>query len=158
MIMAFLGGDDAGGGVMWAPQVIEEAAEHGLVLGENGKLYDTAKGEALPNGIAPMQVMSADELAKRPEPTTADVVPHYVARYLDLMALADHQPAKVIGPDAKLRDRPGFEVDFITRGSIPGDPYTCDVQEVLQDAFVRCWKKWRKGPSCIATFLPISNR
>jgi len=131
MIMAFLGGDDAGGGVMWAPQVIEEAAEHGLVLGENGKLYDTAKGVTLPDGIGPMPVMSAEELAKRPEPTTADVVPHHVARYLDLMALADHQPAKVIGPDAKLRDRPGFEVDFISRGSIPSDMYTCDVPEVL---------------------------
>ena len=30
--MAILGGDDAGGGVMWAPQVIEDAADHGLVL------------------------------------------------------------------------------------------------------------------------------
>ena len=41
MIMAILGGDDAGGGVEWAPQVIEEAKEHGLILGENGVLYDT---------------------------------------------------------------------------------------------------------------------
>jgi mannose-6-phosphate isomerase-like protein (cupin superfamily) len=32
MIMAILGGDDAGGGVIWAPQVIDEAASHGLVL------------------------------------------------------------------------------------------------------------------------------
>ena len=45
MIMAILGGDDAGGGVIWAPQVIEDAKDHGLVLGENGKLYDTKKGE-----------------------------------------------------------------------------------------------------------------
>ena len=43
MIMAILGGDDAGGGVHWAPQVIEDAADHGLILGENGKLYDTKK-------------------------------------------------------------------------------------------------------------------
>jgi len=43
-------GDDAGGGVNWAPQVIEEAADHGLVLAETGKLYDTKKGEALPEG------------------------------------------------------------------------------------------------------------
>ena len=28
MIMAILGGDDEGGGVVWAPQVIEEAKEH----------------------------------------------------------------------------------------------------------------------------------
>ena len=48
MIMAVLGGDDAGGGVIWAPEVIEDAKAHGLVLGENGSLYDTKKGEALP--------------------------------------------------------------------------------------------------------------
>ena len=48
MIMAILGGDDAfGGGVHWAPQVIEDAAEHGLILGENGKLYDQKKGPKL---------------------------------------------------------------------------------------------------------------
>ena len=42
MIMAVLGGD-AGGGVVWAPQVIEEAQAHGLVLAENGRLYDSQK-------------------------------------------------------------------------------------------------------------------
>ncbi len=131
MIMAFLGGDDAGGGVHWAPQVVEEAASHGLVLGENGTLYDTKKGESLPQGVSPMPLMSDEELAKRGEPTTADVLPNHVARYWDLMALADRQPAKVIGPDAKLRDRPGFEVDFITRGSIPEARYSCDAPEVL---------------------------
>ena len=47
MIMAILGGDDAGGGVVWAPQVIEEAKEHGLILGENGVLYDTKKSLCL---------------------------------------------------------------------------------------------------------------
>ena len=47
MIMAILGGDDAGGGVIWAPQVITDAKDHGLVLGENGKLYDEAKAEVL---------------------------------------------------------------------------------------------------------------
>ena len=44
MIMAILGGDDAGGGVIWAPQVLEDAKNHGLVLSEKGKLYDTKKG------------------------------------------------------------------------------------------------------------------
>ncbi|MFA3918734.1 cupin [Ruegeria hyattellae] len=131
MIMAFLGGDDAGGGVLWAPQVIDDAADHGLILGENGTLYDSKKGESLPYDVAPMPAMSDEELAKRSEPTTADVIPNYVARYWDLMALADRQPAKVIGPDAVLRDRPGFEADFITRGSISADTYKCNVAEVL---------------------------
>ncbi len=131
MIMALLGGDDAGGGVIWAPQVIEEAADHGLILGDNGILYDSKKGETLPQNVTPMPLMSEKELAKRGEPKTADVVPHYVARYWDLTALADKQPAKVIGPDAILRDRPGFEADFITRGSILKDRYACDEAEVL---------------------------
>ena len=43
MIMAILGGDDAGGGVIWAPQVIEDASDHGLVLSEKGRLYDTKR-------------------------------------------------------------------------------------------------------------------
>ena len=54
MLLAILGGDDAGGGVIWAPQVIEDASDHGLILAETGKLYDTSKGEVLPDGISPM--------------------------------------------------------------------------------------------------------
>lgn len=149
MIMAVLGGDDAGGGVNWAPQVIEEAASHGLVLGENGKLYDSRKGENLPADVGPMPLMSDDELAKRGEPTTAEVVPHYVARYLDLMALADRQPAKVIGPDAKLRDRPGFEVDFITRGSVPEGPQSCKVPVVLMPVRGYWRLEWEGGASTL---------
>ena len=117
MIMAVLGGDDAGGGVTWAPQVIEDAAAHGLVLGDNGRLYDTKKGHRLPSGVHPMQTLTEDQLAAYPEPTTRDVVPRHVARYWDLMALADHQPAKVIGTDGVLPDKPGFDVEFLTRGS-----------------------------------------
>ena len=131
MIMAILGGDDAGGGVIWAPQVIEDAADHGLVLSEEGKLYDTKKGQSLPDGVNPMPLLKEDELKTYPEPATTDVVPVYVARYWDLMALASGQPAKVIGPEAKLRDKPGFEVDFLTRGSISGDAYSVDKHEVL---------------------------
>jgi hypothetical protein len=48
MIMAILGGDDAGGGVIWAPQVITDAKDYGLMLGKNGKLYDTKKGQPCP--------------------------------------------------------------------------------------------------------------
>jgi len=131
MIMAILGGDDAGGGVIWAPQVIEDAAAHGLVLGKNGKLYDSKKGQSLPEGVLPMPVLSDAQLQAFPEPTTSDVVPHHVARYLDLMALSDRQPAKVIGVDAKLRDRPGFEVELLSRNSISDSDYTTDCHEVL---------------------------
>ena len=131
MIMAILGGDDAGGGVIWAPQVITDAKDHGLVLGENGKLYDTKKGQSLPDGVKPMPLLTDEELKAFPEPTALDVVPGYVARYWDLMALAGKEPAKVIGADAILKDRPGFEVELLTRGSIPEDAYTTDRHEVL---------------------------
>ncbi|SDE00293.1 Mannose-6-phosphate isomerase, cupin superfamily [Paracoccus isoporae] len=117
MIMAILGGDDAGGGVIWAPQVIEDARDHGLILSQKGKLYDSKKGQSLPDGEQPMPLLSDEELKAFPEPTTAEVVPNYVARYWDLVALADRQPARVIGADAKLRDKPGFEVDFITQST-----------------------------------------
>ncbi|NNL72107.1 MAG: cupin domain-containing protein, partial [Silicimonas sp.] len=84
MIMAILGGDDAGGGVIWAPQVIEDARDHGLVLGENGKLYDSKKGEKLPDGVKPMPLLTDDELKDYPEPTPMDVVGGYVRRYWDM--------------------------------------------------------------------------
>ncbi|PSL16073.1 cupin domain-containing protein [Shimia abyssi] len=117
MIMAILGGDDAGGGVMWAPQVIEDAADHGLVLAKTGKLYDTKKGDVLPDGVSAMPLMEATELAKRGEPTTVEVLPNHVARYWDMVALSDKAPVEVIGETGILRDKPGFEVNFVTRAS-----------------------------------------
>jgi mannose-6-phosphate isomerase-like protein (cupin superfamily) len=150
MIMAILGGDDAGGGVIWAPQVIEDAKAHGLVLGENGRLYDTKKGDKLPDGVKPMPLLSDEELKAFPELTAADVVPGHVARYWDLMALAEKEPAKVIGADARLRDRPGFEVELLTRGSIPGDPYAVDRHEVLM-VFRGHWRlTWDGGETVLA--------
>lgn len=149
MIMAVLGGDDAGGGVMWAPQVIEEAANHGLVLGENGKLYDTKKQQRLPEGIKPMPLMSAAELAKRPEPTTVDVLPNHVARYWDLYALADKEPAKVIGESGVLRDKPGFEVDFITRRSASEKMHSHDRPSVLMPVKGHWRVSWPGGSAVI---------
>ncbi|MEM8788807.1 MAG: cupin domain-containing protein [Pseudomonadota bacterium] len=119
MIMAILGGDDAGGGVIWAPQVIEDAADHGLVLAESGRLYDTKRGEALPDGAAPMPLLSDAELAGFPETPVEAVVPAYVARYWDMMARAGAGPCPVIGPEALIRDRPGFEVDFVSGTAAP---------------------------------------
>ena len=131
MAMAILGGNDAGGGVIWAPQVITDAKDFGLVLGKNGKIYDTNKGQKLPEGVPPMPLLTDEELKAFPEPTTRDVIPNHVARYWDMMALADRQPAKVIGPDAMLRDKPGFEVDFVTRGSLTETPYATPRHEIL---------------------------
>ncbi|MCT4611598.1 MAG: cupin [Pelagimonas sp.] len=117
MIMSILGGDDAGGGVTWAPHVIEDAQAHGLVLGENGVLYDSKKGETLPHNVSPMPLLNEEQLKDYPEVPVEGVIRDYVARYWDLMALGSSKPAKVIGEDALLKDKPGFKVDFLTRGS-----------------------------------------
>ena len=131
MIMAILGGNDAGGGVIWAPQVIEDATAHGLILGENGRLYDSKKGQSLPTGVGPMPLLTDAELKSFPEPSTKDVVPHYVARYWDMMALSDQQPIQVIGETGLLRDKPGFEVEFLSRHSLAGAVQESDRHNVL---------------------------
>lgn len=150
MIMAVLGGDDAGGGVNWAPQVIEDAADHGLILAETGKLYDTTKGESLPADVKPMSVMCEAELAKRGEPTTAEVLPNHVARYWDLVALADRKPANVIGETGILRDKPGFEVNFITRGSASLTPLSNERPSVLMPVKGHWRISWDAGETTLA--------
>jgi quercetin dioxygenase-like cupin family protein len=150
MIMAVLGGDDAGGGVTWAPQVIEDAGAHGLVLGENGRLYDTKRGQALPERVAPMPVLTEDQLAAYPEPTTAEVVPGYVARYWDLVALADRAPAHVIGDGAILHDRPGFDVHLVTRGSATDAPHAHDRPSVLMPVRGHWRLTWDRGETTLA--------
>lgn len=150
MIMAILGGDDAGGGVTWAPQVIEDARDHGLVLGENGRLYDSKKGEHPPEGVAPMPLLTDEELKAFPETPVRDVVRDYVARYWDLMALAAEEPAKVIGAEALLRDRPGFDVEFLTRGSLSETSYTLEAHEVLLVMRGHWRLAWEGGETVLA--------
>ncbi|MGY6549934.1 MAG: cupin domain-containing protein [Roseinatronobacter sp.] len=149
MIMAILGGDDAGGGVIWAPQVIEDARAHGLVLSETGKLYDTTRGAHLPDGIKPMPVLGADDLKVFPEPTTAQVVPHHVARYWDMMALSDRQPCKVIAADGLLRDRPGFEIELLSRHSLPDTTYALDRHEILMPMRGHWRLNWDSGTTVL---------
>ncbi|MCL4188122.1 MAG: cupin domain-containing protein [Rhodobacteraceae bacterium] len=150
MIMAILGGDDAGGGVIWAPQVIEEARAHGLVLGANGRLYDGKKGERLPDGVGPMPLLTEVELAAFPEPGTAEVIPGHVARYWDLVALADRRPATVIGAQGRLRDRPGFEVAFVTRGSAAEGLGESDRPTVLMPVKGHWRLSWPQGSATLA--------
>ena len=117
MLMAILGGDDAGGGVIWAPQVIEDARDHGLVLSERGKLYDSKRGQQLPAGEQPMKLLSDAQLQDFAEPSSMAVVGGYVRRYWDLVAISDKQPVCVIGERGVIRDKPGFELRFTSRAS-----------------------------------------
>ncbi len=150
MIMAILGGDDAGGGVIWAPQVIEDAQEHGLVLGENGSLYDSKKGQSLPEGVGPMPLLSDDELTSFPEPSTMQVVGGYVRRYWDLYALADASPTKVIGEAGVIRDKPGFEVNFVTRASAQATPTAFEMPSVLMPMRGHWKVSWSDGAATLA--------
>ena len=150
MLMALLGGNDAGGGVIWAPQVIEEASDHGLVLAETGRLYDTKKGEKLPEGVGPMPPLSERELAGFPEIPVEEVVPRFVARHLDMMALANGKPAMVIGERAMIVDRPGFQVDFITRSSISDEPCRTSRHEVLMVTEGHWKVQWDTGETILA--------
>ncbi|WP_171127099.1 MULTISPECIES: cupin [unclassified Ruegeria] len=134
MIMSILGGDDAGGGVTWAPQVIEDAQAHGLMLGDNGVLYDSKKGQELPHNVHPMPVLTDEQLKDYPEVPVEDVVGKYVARYWDLMALSANKPAQVIGENGLIKDKPGFEVDFLGRGSSVTDPVVAEKPVVLMPA------------------------
>jgi mannose-6-phosphate isomerase-like protein (cupin superfamily) len=150
MIMAILGGDDAGGGVIWAPHVIEDAKAHGLILGENGKLYDSKKGERLPEGVDPMPLLSKEELAEVDCPSAMDVIGGYVRRYLDMVALAEEKPVKVIGAEGLIRDKPGFEVDFLTRASATQEKHEHDKPSVLMPVKGHWRVDWDGGSATLA--------
>ena len=150
MLMALLGGDDAGGGVIWAPQVIEEAREHGLILAETGKLYNSRKGESLPDGVAPMPALTDEELGAYPEIPVEDVVPRFVARRWDMAAVSARRPAPVIGENAMIADRPGFAVDFLSRNSIPDGMYSTDRHEILMVTEGHWKLRWENGGTVLA--------
>lgn len=138
MLMAILGGDDAGGGVIWAPEVLSEAKKHGLILSEKGKIYDTLKDQQIPNDENEMRPLKDDELKNFPEYTTSEVVPYYVARYLDLYSLSSETSCKVIGEKGKIYDKPGFEVEFISDKSKNNyGIYTKDVVFMPVDGYWR---------------------
>lgn len=150
MMMAILGGDDAGGGVIWAPQVIADAREHGLVLSEEGRLYDTTRGQSLPENVGPMAVLSEEELKEFPEPTAMQVVGGYVRRYWDLVAISDKKPAKVIGETGVIRDRPGFELDFISRASATDERHAHSRPSVLMPVKGHWRVTWEGGSTALA--------
>ena len=149
MIMSMLGGDDAGGGVIWAPHVIENAKEHGLILAETGQLYDTKKGETLPDGVKPMPLMTDAELAEIHEVSVEAVVPKLVARYKDMMALAQNTPANVISVDGLIKDQPGFSVDLVSHQT-PVGSYNTERHEILMVMRGHWRLTWQGGEIVLA--------
>ncbi len=108
-MFAVLGGNDSGGGVLWAPQVIEAAQAHGLVLLENGLLIDTHNGESIPDGIAPRKPMEGADLEVFDQNNIED--PSRV------LARKSESSSLILGTSDKatIREMPGFEI-FRTSG------------------------------------------
>ena len=78
-----------------------------------------------------MPQLTDHELLSYPEPTTLEVVPNHVARYWDMVSLSDTAPANVIGENGMLRDKPGFEVEFLTRNSCSDKMEKIDGNDVI---------------------------
>jgi len=150
MIMAVLGGDDAGGGVTWAPQVIEDATDHGLILSAKGRLYDSKKGEALPEGEQPMSLLTDEELKDFPEPSSMAVIGGYVRRYWDMVAISDKAPVTVIGEKGIIRDRPGFDMRFISEKTADQGEQSHGRPSVLMPVKGHWRVSWKEGWATLA--------
>ncbi|MBT8100758.1 MAG: cupin domain-containing protein [Gammaproteobacteria bacterium] len=71
-MFAVLGENDPGH-VTWAPYVFAAAKKHGLILLEDGSLIDTAKGETIPPGKAPMPATTRADVASLRNMTAAEL-------------------------------------------------------------------------------------
>jgi mannose-6-phosphate isomerase-like protein (cupin superfamily) len=103
-LFAVLGGDDPGK-VLWAPQVFELAAEHGLVLLETGRLIDKAAGQVVPDDVAIMPTTTAEQVAalKRATPKMGEG--------LVWREISTTDQGQIIGPDAPLNWPHDFTLD-----------------------------------------------
>jgi len=61
-----------------------------------------------------------------------------------MVAIADKQPIKVIGERGIIRDKPGFEVDFLTRSSASDSMHSHDRPSVLMPVTGH-WRVWWEG-------------
>lgn len=161
MMFTVLGGDDCGGGVVWAPQVLEAAQEHGLVLLEDGTLIDTKAGASIPAGHQSVQPMSAQEVATFDEYSVAEVLERFVCTNEQLkpelgvamgnvQAGTRHSLHHIIGPNARTEqriilkdDQAGFNLFGIGAEPRQGTEITVrDEQEVLhvsRGQWRLCW-------------------
>ncbi|MEZ5789894.1 MAG: hypothetical protein R3D34_03555 [Nitratireductor sp.] len=128
MIMAILGGDDAGG-VIWAPVDRGREGSRLWCWEPAAGLYDSKKGQTLPEGVKPMPLLNAEELARGLQCRCRSPI-----MWRDIgtwWRLQTANPVKVIGEHGILRDRPGFEVDFMTRKSASEEMHMHDRPSVL---------------------------
>ncbi len=114
-MFSVLGGDDSGGGVVWAPEVLEEASNHGLTLLESGQLVNTQEGEEVPEGIPPVIPVGKTGLSFHSRNTITDASKFVVKRPAEWA----HRETELIGrgSNAAIRERPGFEVRRVQWGN-----------------------------------------
>ncbi|WP_425228915.1 cupin domain-containing protein [Sphingomonas sp.] len=124
-LWSVLGGDDPGR-VTWAPQVFAMAKDYGLVLLENGALVDTAAGQTVPAGVAPMPVTDRSTIAglRMMRPEDEDEV---LAR-APVAALPGE--TLVIGDGGELPAAEGFT---LTRLTLDGDDRSAEISRAVAE-------------------------
>ncbi|MEP4051297.1 MAG: cupin domain-containing protein [Litorimonas sp.] len=117
-LWAVLGGDDPGR-VLWAPYVFDMAKDYGLVLMENGNLVDTGKGETVPEAQKLMPVTSKEQVAALSKFSDEQLRNCCVTsdEKVNSHSLNGLTERKLIGPNAKLGWRHGFEVTHVQLNS-----------------------------------------
>lgn len=117
-LWAVLGGDDAGH-VTWAPRVFELARDFGLILLENGQLVDTAGGEALPPGLAPLAPTTPAQVQAMRR-ATPELAATFVSR-----AVQARGETPIIAADGHFTDDHGFtlaRLDLGAGATLPAAP------------------------------------
>jgi RimJ/RimL family protein N-acetyltransferase len=61
VLLTVLGQDD-NGGIIWGPQVLREAAAHGLYLTADNRLIDTVAGDEVPDDVVLIKPMPQEEI------------------------------------------------------------------------------------------------
>ena len=113
-MFSVLGGDDSGGGVVWAPEVLEEARDHGLTLLQSGQLANSLDGEEISTEILPLTPINEAELSFYSRNTITDASKVVAPRPNDSI----YCETKLIGrsSNAVIGERPGFDVRRVQWG------------------------------------------
>jgi quercetin dioxygenase-like cupin family protein len=108
-LYAVLGGDDPGR-VVWAPDVLDKAAAHGLVLLESGRLLDTLVGGPIPHEDPPVRPPRREDLER--------VVRHVDSAALERVVVR----AGVAAPVVQALSAPGVTEEALLGPAGPSEP------------------------------------
>lgn len=101
-LFAVLGADDTGG-ILWAPQVLQAAADTGLYLGADHAVLDTARGDAVDDVIGPLDEAQLEHL----DSYDADQLEQQVVRPADLQ-WSKHALLSTVLPDHEVEVAPAI--------------------------------------------------